>query len=87
VKITHESTTFPKRLVALVTPVVKFPLSVEEEISLRHLQEYLVGFDRYLIRPQSLPQQFADFDLRSFPVRYFVDRFGLSGICGVRVFL
>jgi Protein of unknown function (DUF5672) len=78
VRIAREGTASHKRLVALVTPVVKFPLSVEEEISLRHLREYLGGFDRYIIGPQTLPQQFADFELRSFPIRYFVDRFGYN---------
>ena len=29
---------------AVVTPIVKFPLSAEEEISLRHLRQYLGSF-------------------------------------------
>ena len=76
-KITHEDTP-AKRLVAVVTPVVKFPLSAEEQISMRHLREYLGRFDRYIIGPQRLPKELADFELRPFPVRYFVDRFGYN---------
>jgi hypothetical protein len=62
-----------KRLVAVVTPVAKFPLSADEAVSMRHLREYLGGFDRYIIGPQKLPKEFSDFVLRRFPARYFKD--------------
>lgn len=65
-------------LVAIVTPVVRFPLSADEEISIRHLREYLGGFDRYIIGPKSLPKEFSDFALRPFPSRYFASRFGYN---------
>ena len=74
-KIAHEGSDPPKRLAAVITPVVKFPLSAEEEISLRHLREYLGGFDRYIIGPQRLPKEFSDFTLLRFPPRYFADRY------------
>jgi hypothetical protein len=61
-----------------VTPVVRFPLSPEEEISLRHLRAHLGRFDRYIIGQQSLPNDFSDFSLLQFPVRYFNDRFGYN---------
>ena len=61
-----------KSLVAVVTPVVQFPLSAEQEISLRHLREHLGRFDRYIIGQQTLPKELSDFALRKFPVRYFV---------------
>lgn len=67
-----------RRLAAVVTPVVQFPLSAEEEISLRHLRQYLGGFDRYIIGPQKLAKEFSDFALRKFPLRYFSDRFGYN---------
>lgn len=63
----------PKRLVAVVTPVVRFPLSPDEEISMRHLRQYLGAFDRYIIGPQTLPKEFSDFSLQRFPARYFTD--------------
>ena len=77
-KIAREGNTSHKRLVAVVTPVVKFPLSAEEEISLRHLRKYLGGFDRYIIGPQKLPKEFSDFTLLRFPARYFADRYGYN---------
>ena len=67
-----------KRHVAVVTPVVKLPLSAEEEISLRHLRRHLGRFDRYTIGLQSLPREFHDFRVRHFPNRYFSDRFGYN---------
>ncbi len=67
-----------KRTVAVVTPIVKFPLSAEEEISLRHLRRHLGGFDRYIIGQESLPKKFSDFAVRKFPGRYFADRFGYN---------
>lgn len=68
----------PERQVAIVTPVVKLPLSAEEEISLRHLRKYLAGFDRYIIGLQSLPESLSDFKLRRFPVRCFKDRYSYN---------
>jgi Protein of unknown function (DUF5672) len=77
VKAAYEGTR-DKCLVAIVTPVVGFPLSGEEEISMRHLREYLGGFDRYIIGQQTLPKEFSDFALRPFPIRYFRSRFGYN---------
>jgi Protein of unknown function (DUF5672) len=76
-KIAHKRCR-PENLAAVVTPVVKLPLSAEEEISLRHLRKYLGGFDRYIIDLQSLPKEFSDFALRPFPIHYFKDRFGYN---------
>jgi Protein of unknown function (DUF5672) len=68
----------PSRQVAVVVPVVRLPLSVDEEISLRHLREHLRRFDRYIIGLQSLTKEFCDFRTRPFPNRYFSDRFGYN---------
>lgn len=68
----------PERLVAIVTPVPRFPLSPEAEISMRHLRQYLGRFDRYIIGPRSLPKEFSDFALRPFPIRYFRSRYGYN---------
>jgi len=75
--MTHESTQ-PECLVAIVTPVPRFPLSAEAKISMRHLREYLGRFDRYIIGPKSLPKEFSDFALRAFPSRYFRSRYGYN---------
>ncbi len=64
--------------VAVVTPVVKLPLSAEEEISMRHLRKHLGSFDRYVIGLQELPKGLSDFTLLRFPARYFIDRFGYN---------
>jgi hypothetical protein len=61
----------PRRLVAVVTPVPRFPVTSDEEISILHLRKYLGGFDRYMIGPRSLPKEFSDFKLKRFPERYF----------------
>jgi hypothetical protein len=75
-----------KRLVAVVTPVVKFPLSADEAVSMRHLREYLGGFDRYIIGPQKLPKEFSDFALRRFPARYFTNRYGYNRLLMTKEF-
>jgi hypothetical protein len=73
-----DKTAGPQHLVAVVIPVVSFPLSTEEEISMRHLRQYLGQFDRYIIGLQSLPKELADFELCPFPAKYFTDRFGYN---------
>jgi Protein of unknown function (DUF5672) len=68
-----------KRLIAVVTPLYRFPLSADEQISLRHLREYLGDFDRYAIGSQSpLPREYSDFALPPFSARYFGDRVGYN---------
>jgi hypothetical protein len=59
--------------VAVVTPVIKLPLSGDDELSLRHLRNHLGSFDRYLIG-----LQLSDFTLRRFPSRYFTHRLGYN---------
>lgn len=85
VKLLYERSR-PKRLVAVVTPVVRLPLSGEEEISLRHLREYLGGFDRYIIGLQRLPKTFFDFKLRRFPVHCFKDRYSYNRLLMTEAF-
>ena len=67
-----------KRLVAVVAPMHRFPLSADEQISVRHLREYLGGFDRYMIGPQRPPKEFADFALPPGSARFFADRNGYN---------
>ncbi|MGO9639761.1 MAG: DUF5672 family protein [Candidatus Acidiferrales bacterium] len=67
----------PKRLVAIVTPLTRFPLAEDEEISMHHLREYLGHFDRFIIGPKDAlrslheTREYSDFALRQFPDRYF----------------
>jgi len=73
-----------KRQVAIVTPVYRLPLTADEEISMRHLREYLARFDRFLVGPASLleservAREYGDFAQRAFPQRYFTGTQGYS---------
>jgi hypothetical protein len=67
-----------KRLVAVVVPVVRIPLSPDEEVSLRHLRHHLGQFDRYTIGLQELPGELSDFAPIRFPTDYFTNRFGYN---------
>ena len=57
--------------VAIVVPQHRFPLSADEEVSLRHLRTHLGNFDRFLIGPTELPSGFSDFRLCRFPSHFF----------------
>jgi len=70
--------TRPGKLVAIVTPQHRFPLTPEEEISLRHLREYLGKVDRYIIGTQKLPKEMSDFELRRFPAKFFGSAVGYN---------
>jgi hypothetical protein len=67
-----------KKLVAVVTPIVRFPLPQEEEISLRHLRQHLGRFDRYIIGQDRLPAGWSDFRLKKFPAKYFADLYAYN---------
>jgi Protein of unknown function (DUF5672) len=63
-----------KKLVAIVTPVYRLPLSADEEISLQHLRHYLSEHDLFLIAPESLllpDEMFPKADVIRFPDRFF----------------
>src|SRR5579872_6955176 len=60
-----------KRLVAIVTPLYRFPLTPDEDISIRHLRSYLGQIDRYAIGPAKPPSDYSDFQWKQFPSRYF----------------
>lgn len=61
----------PTKLVAVVTPVHRLPLTADENISLRHLQHYLGEYDRIMIAPSSLTLDFPGFQLIRFADAYF----------------
>lgn len=69
----HNWKSRPGRPVAVVIPIYRLPLTPDEEISIRHLREYLAGFDRYVIGLEHVPNVYADFELRPFPLSYFKD--------------
>jgi hypothetical protein len=67
-----------RNLVAVVTPVYRLPLAVEEHISLRHLNQFLGRFDRFIIGPRGVlreafrtSKEFAASATRTFPDQYF----------------
>jgi hypothetical protein len=70
--------------VAIVTPLYRFPLQDDEQFSMRHLREYLGGFDRFLVGPKSLlsssavAKAYPDFVLRPFSNKYFESVQGYS---------
>ena len=77
---TFERRPHAKRLVAIVTPMHRFPLSEDEQISVRHLREHLGGFDRYMIGPQIPPKEFSDFASPPLSARLFADRAGYNNL-------
>lgn len=63
-----------RRLVAIVVPTHRFPLSGDDQIAIRHLRTHLGEFDRYMIGPHIPPDEFSDFARPSPSVCDFVDR-------------
>ncbi len=59
--------------VVVIVPVYHFPLSREEEISVKHLLHFLGDYDLSLVAPQSL--EITDPRLRSLPVARFDDNY------------
>lgn len=70
--------------VAIVTPLYRYPLQEDEEISMRHLRQYLGRFDRFLVGPESLlggasvAREYSDFVLLPFSKKYFESIRGYS---------
>jgi hypothetical protein len=62
----------PRRRVAIVVPLyASGNFTPAHEISLRHLEHFLGGYDRYFIAPPSLRVERAGFRVARFPDRYF----------------
>lgn len=57
--------------VAVVTPVHRWPLNADEEISIRHLRRFLGDHERYIIGPKRPAAEFADFAFRALPGKFF----------------
>jgi len=62
----------PSKMVAIVTPISNRPdLTADELISLRHLEHFLGGYDRFLIAPKGLKFQLPGFETRYFSKNFF----------------
>lgn len=57
--------------VAVVVPIYKMNMSLDEKTSLNHLVHFLGRYDKYLMAPESLQISFPSFDIKLFKDRYF----------------
>lgn len=57
--------------VAVVVPMYKTELDHDEQISFRHLQEYLGAFDKFQVSPESLKVELEGFHVRRFRDEFF----------------
>jgi len=60
-----------KKLVAVVVPVYREELSLDEEISIKHLKRYLVKYDVCVVAPHGLKMGFL---CQEFLVKYFPEK-------------
>lgn len=60
-----------KKRVAIVTPIYRLPLTVDEQISVRHLKHFLGDYDRIIIAPCSLTLDFPGFQVKRFDDAFF----------------
>ncbi|HEX5692000.1 MAG TPA: DUF5672 family protein, partial [Roseiflexaceae bacterium] len=63
-----------RRQAAVVVPIHRFPLSENDQVSIRHLRTHLGAFDRYIIGPHAPPSDLADFARPSATACEFTDR-------------
>lgn len=62
----------PTKKVAILVPIsTSAELSVEEQISMRHLRYYLGDYDKYLIAPEGLPVTHQGFRVKRFNKKFF----------------
>ncbi|MCW5798356.1 MAG: hypothetical protein KIT40_07650 [Nitrospira sp.] len=62
----------PQKNVAIVIPMHnRSTLTLDEEISFRHLRHYLASYDKYLVVPESLQVSFPGCGLKRFGAEYF----------------
>ena len=61
-----------KKLVAVAVPLIEKNFFTEEEnISIKHLETYLGGYDRYLIEPQGMNFKLDGFNIKEFEREFF----------------
>ena len=69
---TTKNNLVPKESVAVVVPISnRAEFTADEEISFRHLDHYLSGFDRYLVAPEGLKVRRPGFEIASFGAQFF----------------
>ncbi len=56
-----------KPSVAIIVPIYRQELRADERQSLRHLETYLEGYDRFFIAPESLGPHRRGFEVMAFP--------------------
>ena len=62
----------PKKLVAVVVPLSNNPdLTAEERISLKHLDHFLVKYDKFFIAPKKLKFDYPNFKMKRFNDKFF----------------
>lgn len=65
-------------MIAIVIPNHRFPLSADEEISVRHLRKFLGEFDTYMVGPEGLPAARKEFRYELFAPKYFASAQGYN---------
>ena len=50
----------------MVTPVYRLPITDTEALAIRHLEQHLAGFDRWLMVPDSLPIEWSGYGVQRF---------------------
>lgn len=63
---------------AVFVPMYKTSLESHEKISLAFLQKNLKGYDKFLVVPESFNEKDCSFDLSSFKIKRFPDKFFTS---------
>ena len=62
----------PSKLVAVVVPMTnRSELLPDEEISLRHLRQFLGNYDKFLVAPAGMNIMIDGIDTKKFPARFF----------------
>ena len=67
---------YKQKTVAIVVPMYKEILSSDEQISLRHLEHYLGGYDKYIIAPKKLNtiRNHSTFSIYPMDEKYFISK-------------
>jgi len=74
------------RRVAVLVPVYRPCLDLDELTSLRHLNRFLARYDRYLVKPRSLDLELDGFRSARFPDGFFRSTRTYTSLCLSRAF-
>lgn len=61
----------PEKRVAIMVPLISASLNEDEAISMRHLREFLDGYDKFLLVPEGLEVRMEGFDTLPLDQRHF----------------